>query len=209
VRLTVLAAALVGLSLWSAAPKLSASAPEQSPLPAPATQAAPPAAAPSDLDAFMSKVLARRSEAWRNLHDYILSERERFELTGPNDLRLYGTKREFTWFVRGGYLIRSPVRFDGVAPGDRERHEYEERWLREEQAREKHQEEKAKEASEKDAKKEGEAAGDAGATPADLTGEPAGDTASLVGKGLEPRFISEAYFMQFKFDPGNYYLAGR
>jgi hypothetical protein len=26
---------------------------------------------------------------------------------------------------------------------------------------------------------------------------------------LEPRFVSEAYFMDFKFDPGNYFLAGR
>ena len=25
----------------------------------------------------------------------------------------------------------------------------------------------------------------------------------------EPRFVSEAYFMDFKFEPGNYYLAGR
>ena len=29
------------------------------------------------------------------------------------------------------------------------------------------------------------------------------------GSPLEPRFVSEAYFMDFKFDPGNYYLAGR
>ena len=27
--------------------------------------------------------------------------------------------------------------------------------------------------------------------------------------GTEPRFVSEAYFMDFKFEPGNYYLAGR
>ena len=27
--------------------------------------------------------------------------------------------------------------------------------------------------------------------------------------GGEPRFISEAYFMKFPFEPGNYYLAGR
>jgi len=27
--------------------------------------------------------------------------------------------------------------------------------------------------------------------------------------GGEPRFISEAYFMKFRFEPGNYYLAGR
>jgi hypothetical protein len=26
---------------------------------------------------------------------------------------------------------------------------------------------------------------------------------------LEPRFISESYFMDFTFEPGNYYLAGR
>ena len=25
----------------------------------------------------------------------------------------------------------------------------------------------------------------------------------------EPRFVSEAFFMDFKFEPGNYYLAGR
>ena len=27
--------------------------------------------------------------------------------------------------------------------------------------------------------------------------------------GAEPRFVSEAYFMDFKFEAGNYYLAGR
>ena len=25
----------------------------------------------------------------------------------------------------------------------------------------------------------------------------------------EPRFVSESYFMDFKFEPGNYYLAGK
>ena len=70
----------------------------------------------SDLDAFMARVLEHRSETWRALHDYILSERERFELTGPAEQRLYGTRREFTWFVRDGYLIRSPTSLDGVTP---------------------------------------------------------------------------------------------
>ena len=37
--------------------------------------------------------------------------------------------------------------------------------------------------------------------------EPGKEVASLVGG--EPRFISEAYFMKFRFEPGNYYLAGR
>ena len=34
----------------------------------------------------------------------------------------------------------------------------------------------------------------------------------MSGGGLgvnEPRFVSESYFMDFKFEPGNYYLAGR
>jgi len=31
----------------------------------------------------------------------------------------------------------------------------------------------------------------------------------FAGAGVEPRFISEAYFMKFKFEPGNYYFAGR
>jgi len=31
----------------------------------------------------------------------------------------------------------------------------------------------------------------------------------FVAQRGEPRFISEAYFLQFKFEPGNYYLAGR
>ena len=29
------------------------------------------------------------------------------------------------------------------------------------------------------------------------------------GMPAEPRFVSEVYFMDFKFEPGNYYLAGR
>ena len=36
-----------------------------------------------------------------------------------------------------------------------------------------------------------------------------GDTVLLDASRLEPRFISESYFMEFKFEPGNYYFAGR
>jgi hypothetical protein len=155
----------------------------------------------SDLDAFMARVLDRRNDNWRALHDYILSEREQFELTGPSEQRLYGTRREFTWFVRDGYLIRSPVRLDGVAPDARARQDYENKWLRDEQGRETMQ-------AEKDRKARDKAHRDA---QAEIAGELASgdDSAALVRQGLEPRFISEAYFMRFKFDPGNYYLAGR
>ena len=138
------ATAALMLVLWPAArtPALSLDR-----TPNPGQSMAPASAAlPSDLDAFMAEVLERRNEAWRALHDYILSERESFDLRGPGDIRLFGGLREYTWFVRDGYLIRSPLRFDGVAPGARERQDYENRWLREEQEREKRR-------AEKDAKK--------------------------------------------------------
>ncbi len=56
-----------------------------------------------------------------------------------------------------------------------------------------------------------------GSRRAPATGEPARDggaagTAAaqeFVDERGEPRFISEAYFMRFKFEPGNYYLVGR
>lgn len=151
--------------------------------------------AASQLDAFMARVLERRNENWRTLHDYILSERERFELTGPSQQRLFGQDREYIWFIRDGYLIRSPHRVNGVEPGAQERQDYENRWLRDEQAREKRAGERER-ADAEDSER---------STPADGST----DAASLVREGLEPRFLSEAYFMRFKFDPGNYFFAGR
>jgi hypothetical protein len=151
----------------------------------------------SDLDAFMSRVLERRNETWRVLHDYVLSERESFELVGPMDRRLFGTRREYVWFVRDGTLVRSPHQYDGVTIGEAERRRYEDNWVRQEAAREKRLAEKRAKA---DAERGAEGA--AVAVPAD-------DPASLVKKGLEPRFVSEAYFLKFRFEPGNYAIAGR
>ena len=39
--------------------------------------------AQSDLDAFMEKVLARRDDNWKKLQQYVLEEKEAFDLTGP------------------------------------------------------------------------------------------------------------------------------
>jgi hypothetical protein len=165
------------------------------------------AAPPNELDAFMAKVLERRNENWRALHDYILSERESFQILGPGDVPLHGQRREFQWFIRDGFLVRSPVRANGAALGAGERARYERDWLAKERERDSRAREKQ-----------------AGRTP---TPSPAVDAiarevadgaerdfarsdkemTSLVGG--EPRFISEAYFMKFRFEPGNYYLAGR
>ena len=48
---------------------------------------------------------------------------------------VYRQKREFTWYVRDGLHVRSPVRFDGVTVGDDERKEYEDDWVKRERER--------------------------------------------------------------------------
>jgi hypothetical protein len=170
-----------------------------------AQESAPPPAARetrlADIDAFMARVLERRDETWRKLHDYVLDETEQFRLLGPGAVPLHGMKREFTWYVRDGFLVRSPVKFDGVALSDSDRRAYEARWLDEERKREA---EAAKRAAEKAATKE---TGEAPAT--DTASEGAPSLQDFVDQRGEPRFISEAYFLRFKFEPGNYYFAGR
>ncbi len=131
--------------------------------------------AQDDIDAFMERALETRAVNWIELHDYVLDEREQLELRGPGSATLYGFDREYTWYIREGSLIRSPVRYNGVAIDTPRRVEYEQQWLRDEQRRE------------------------AQATRRDPDDE----------SSTEPRLISEAYFFDFTFEPGNYYFAGR
>ena len=93
------------------------------------------ASAQDDIDVFMAKVLERREQNRITLHDYVLDERETFELVGPGRLTLQSFEREFTWYVREGYLIRSPVRFDGVEIDELRRRKFEADWLRQEKRR--------------------------------------------------------------------------
>ena len=86
--------------------------------------------AETDLDAFMRQVLARRDDNWKKLQQYILDEREQVELRGPNLQPLWGERREYTWYIRDGFFVRSPVKFNGVEIGDAERRKYEEEFLR-------------------------------------------------------------------------------
>jgi hypothetical protein len=154
------------------------------------------AAAQSDLDAFMQRVLTRRDENWKKLQQYILDEDERLQITGPDGARFYGFDREYTWFIRDGYFVRSPLKFDGVTIGEDERRRYEARWMR----REKNRERRAAGANDDSAL-------------ADASGEVTvsrqGVEVDVVSGALEPRFVSAAYFLKFKFDPGHYALAGR
>jgi hypothetical protein len=168
---------------------------------------------PNDLDAFMKKVLERRDESWKKLHDYILSETERFELVAPGEVPVHGMRREFMWFVREGYLVRSPVRFDGANIPEADRRTYEDNWLREEKERETKRREKAKkDAAAEPAERVGEVAGDRRPVVTSTAPNRGADETSLDGiidERGEPRFVSEAYFMRFRFEPGNYFYAGR
>lgn len=141
----------------------------------------------TDLDEFMSRVLARRDDNWRKLQQYILDERERALLLGPGNVRLFGTNREFVWYIRDGVFVRSPIRFNGAALSDGERRKYEDEWL-----------ERQRERDKKNAERAANPAADAGA------GE--GDVVQRLAR--EPQFVSAAYFLKFKFEPGRYAFAG-
>ena len=158
----------------------------------------PPAAQSSDLDAFMEKVLARREVNRKVLNDYVLDERETFEILGPGRARLHRTNREYTWFVKEGLHVRSPLRFEGVTVGDEQRIAFEERWLQREKGRiARKQKEEADKATGKEPEPESK----------QVTISSGGISTNALP--TEPRFVSEAYFMDFKFERGNYFLAGR
>jgi hypothetical protein len=182
--------ALAFVTLMAGATLTPAAQQPATPPPAAGTQPAPVL---NDLDAFMAKVLEKRNENWRTLHDYILSERETFEILGPADVPLHGLRREFQWFIKDGYLVRSPVKANGVTLSASDRKRYEDDWLKEEQ------------------KREADPKGTGTDTQKKLTISVTGDAelSGFVGQGAEPRFISEAYFLKFRFEPGNYYFAGR
>ena len=155
-------------------------------------QAARGAPASNSLDAFMEKVLAKREVNRKLLNQYILDETESFEVLGPGRLPLHRSKRDFTWYVRDGMHVRSPVRFDGVSVGTQAREEYETDWIKREKERREREQKKEKESK-------------------SIAIGPGGISADGFGGNVptEPRFVSEAYFMDFKFEAGNYYLAGR
>src|SRR5688500_3802363 len=93
-----------------------------------ATVATP--SAQSELDALMARVLERRDENWKKLQQYTLNERDQLQITALAVFRLYGFDREYVWFPREGFFVRSPLKADGVKISEEERRRAEDRWLR-------------------------------------------------------------------------------
>lgn len=146
----------------------------------------------TDLDRLMAEVVARRDDNWRKLQQYILEERQKVTVTGPDGLRIFGSVHDYQWFVKDGFLIRSPLAVNGIPIGDAARRRYETRYLEEMQSR--------------DARKAKRDAARDGAPAAAPALESVGD---LLSQQAEPAFVSAAYFLKFTLDPGRYAFAGR
>ena len=158
--------------------------------------------AQSDLDALMERVLLKRDDNWKKLQQYVLEERETMEVTALDGRRVYGFKREYQWFPRQGFFIKSPLTSDGVKIGEGERRIQEARWLAREQFREKRRAEVAagKQPADSDDGKVTIGIGPGGVNT---------DFEAALRDSLEPGFVSAAYFLDFKFEQGQYALVGR
>jgi hypothetical protein len=86
-------------------------------------------AAQSDLDAFMEKVLARRDDNWKKLQQYVLEEKEAFDLTGPGAFRC-GACAANTPGSFATASLSEPVDADGVKLSEADRRKAENQWLR-------------------------------------------------------------------------------
>jgi hypothetical protein len=162
--------------------------------------------AQNDLDAFMQQVVARRDDNWKKLQQYVLDEREVLDLRGPGNTRMWGEEREYTWFIREGFFIRSPLKFNGVTIGEDDRRKAEDEYLRRVQRRDARGRQAGPENADPDSPGIGAVArpdnNDAGAdAPTDVDG--------VLRQVRQPQFVSSAYFLRFKFDAGTYALVGR
>jgi hypothetical protein len=83
-----------------------------------------------DLDGFMAKVLEQRKINWDELHGYVFNEKEELEIKGLKLAALESFRREYVWFVRDGYIVRSPVRVNGVKVSKEDQAKAEDDWLR-------------------------------------------------------------------------------
>ena len=162
--------------------------------------------------------MARRDDNWRKLQQYVLEEKESFDLTGPGGLPLWGMRREYSWFIRNGVFVRSPVRANGVTLTEDERRRAEDEWLKREISREARRKRRAEREQQgldpdtTDAEKRAVVISPTGiqvidnsTTVADLPS----NVDDLLKQGGDPQFVSAAYFLKFRFEKGHYALVGR
>jgi hypothetical protein len=174
----------------------------------PRPAAAPVPFAQSDIDALMKKVLARRDDNWKKLQQYVLEEHYLIDIRGPSNSRIWADRREYFWYPRDGFFIRSPLTVNGVAVPEGARRAAEEQHLRWVRSRE-----------EPDPKKKADTRSSISigadgvrftpgqaSTPADDS--PAG-IASYLNQRRQPEFVESAYIMRLPFEDGRYAFVGR
>ena len=154
----------------------------------------------SDLDAFMQKVLAKRDENWKKLQQYVLEENEQVEVRGPSKVPIWGERRDYSWYIREGFFIRSPVKVNGVTISEAERRKAEDEYFHRQKERD---------------KRRGRGQ-QAGAAPAedpqpqiDRSPADAKEMGGMILQTRQPEFMDSAYFLRFKFEQGKYALVGR
>jgi len=86
-------------------------------------------AAQDDVDAFMEKVLEKREINWDQVYNYVFGEVEKLQIRGLEIAALQSFDQEFTWYVRDGYLVRSPWKVNGVEVDDETREKAELLWI--------------------------------------------------------------------------------
>jgi hypothetical protein len=148
-------------------------------------------AAENDLDTFMRQVIVKRDDNWKKLQQYVLDERETIDLRGPGRIPLWGDKRDYTWYIRDGFFVRSPVKVNGVAIGETDRRKAEAEYLKRAKARD---------------QRNPPGASDRLDPPGQGDAAPSVD--GLLKQTRQPGFISSAYFLRFKFEEGKYALVG-
>jgi hypothetical protein len=163
--------------------------------------------AQSDLDTLMAQVLEHRDQNWKKLQQYTLTERETLQITALAVFRLFGFEREYLWFPREGFFVRSPLKADGVAIDEDRRQREEALWLKNAQNNEKRRRDMEEKRASAGAAAEGVVPGSVSSIPGDvlLTGA----VEDVISQTFEPGFIQSANFMRFRFDQGQYALVGR
>src|SRR2546425_11438154 len=131
----------------------------------------------------MRQVLARRDDNWKKLQQYILDEREQVEVRGPAHISVWGEKRDYTWYIRDGFFVRSPLKVNGVGVGEADRRKYEADYLRRVQRRDQRR---------PDLIRSGPQTSDQGGTPVTdpLPADAPTDVAGLIRQSRQPQFIS-------------------
>jgi hypothetical protein len=145
-----------------------------------------PASAQGDLEALMTRALARRDDNWMTLQRYSVDETERIDVRAADNMPVWGERRVYAWSIRDGYFIRTPVQVNGVTLSAGERRQAEAEYLQR--------------AIDRDTQ---------GARGEDPTKAAVStDVGSMVEQSRHPEIMRSAIFLRFKFEDGRYSFVG-